>query len=211
MAKGRKKAEEKQEQEQQTQEQEQQTQEQEGPTEEDLEAQRKEEFETAVEEARTDMQGSMTTTMQKHEVAVLANSKYQGERTTWENRNGKSIESRKAAQVRLSAARTALLNDWNERNGDATELETVGEGEEARAYLPALNFGFDEHADTEDAATEIEKEYWLASQSFNRISQSIAREPENLATLRDAADEAKADYDRAKAVYDEAMRRVMTS
>ena len=87
----------------------------------------------------------------------------------------------------------------------------MGEGDEARTFLSKLHFGFDELADPKDATTELEKEYWLAGQSYNRIAQSIAKEPETLSELSETDDAARADYEAHKAIYDEALHRIMTS
>ena len=181
------------------------------PTAEELEAQRAADFETAVEEARTDIQGCHRQLMAKHEIAVISNSAHVAEKNAWENKNVKAIETRAGAQVRISAARTALMAQWNERVGDNLSEETVGDGEEAQTFLSRLNFGFDELADPEDPSTELEKEYWLSGQSYNRIAQSIAKEPENLAELGKTANEARDDYEGLKAIYDEALQRIMTS
>ena len=211
MAKRRK--EEQAQEEQAQEEQEEQAQEEQAPTAEEIEAQRQEKFETSVEEARTDIQGTHLVLMHDHEVAVISKAAYVAEKTAWENKNTKSIDSRKTAQVRLAAARTVLLNDWTNRtDADADgALVTVGEGEDARVFLSDLNFGFDEHADAENNVPEIEKEYWLAGQSYTRIDQSIAKEPDSLAELKKKTDEDRATYDAQKAIYDEALHRIMTS
>ena len=136
----------------------------------------------------------------------------------YSKRNAKSIETLTACQVRLAAARTALLLEWHPSqrtsqpqkkqrlvvaDPELTEIPKEGEslglgGTPDVTFYNALNVAFDESK---------EKKYWLAAQSYKRVKEKIESEPAELVELRTASQAAAAAFDFAQAVYHEAIKR----
>ena len=127
-----------------------------------------------------DPTAALTFMMEKHTVAVTARASHDTAKNAFDTRNSKSLESIKGSQVRLAAARTDLLNQWNASVGPEATKRSLW----ARAKTNALISRASTSVSTSGEDNGPEKEYWLAAQSYNRIASSIAKEPAELSELR---------------------------
>ena len=180
------------------------------PTDEEIKAAEtkaeEERFAADVETAESDLVKANHALMPVHMTAVESKAAVDNALDTWRNKNADSIKTMDGCQVRLAAARTALLNEWRPLATENQETTTV-EVEDAQkpdiVYFNALGFGFD--AGVADNVQGPEKEYWLAAQSFIRVKKAMTAEPDGIAQLRETATANALAYNWAQAVYDKAL------
>ena len=169
-------------------------------------ASNEEKFGSDVEIAEADLIAANDRLMTLHTKAVCSKSDVESAMEKWRKKNASSIKTLEAVQIRLAAARTALLNEWRPLAAEDQQTTSVEVDDANKAditYFNALYFGFDE-----GCATNVngpEKEYWLAAQSFIRVKSAMSSEPAGIKELREAADAAAQAYNWAKAVYDQAL------
>ena len=140
-----------------------------------------------------------------HTDAVAKKETLETKTAAFSKRNAKSLNTLKACQNRLAAARSTLLNEWQLAvKADAQTTEIAQDDEKAGiVYYNALSTDFDAGSTTGGD----EKEYWLAAQSFNRVKATVESEPDSLVELRTASEKASAAFETANAVYQEAVKR----
>ena len=105
-----------------------------------------ERFAADVATAEKDIQAAMKGLMPLHQKAVESKAAVDNALKTWRDKNASSIKTLEGCKVRLSAARTALRNEWAELiNADEQTTTVENEGETPdTVYFNALHFEFDE-------------------------------------------------------------------
>ena len=180
------------------------------PTEEEIaEADAKaeeERFAADVAKAEEDIIAASNNLAPLHSEAVLSKAAVDNAIKGWREKNVDSIKTLDKSLVRLSAARTTLLNEWRPLAAEDQETTTV-EGVDAETpdivYYNALHFSFDDGV--AEGTQGPEKDYWLAAQSYLRVKKAMTDEPEGIDQLRETAAAAAQAYNWAQEVYNTAL------